>query len=415
MTNKLDSLKNRERVLGEGQEVSEGVPVEGFSDASGEFPKRDYFFGSSINKSAKGEGINRLATGGGDIGVDLELSDEQPSKFPYNQVQETASGHVMEIDDTPGAERILIKHRTGAGMELRPDGSVLITSRTQRVEVIGGASKVIVEGEGDLVYKGNVNLDIAGDFNLNVGGNYNVNVGGDVDEDIHGRHTKIVNKDQNYTVRGSRSEQVVNDASQTVLGNQTIITAKDLKQLTQGNTEILTSGNLVTTAVGEWTAAASIANITARHVSMIGHKGTFGGPLMDFYGKTYGGMPGGVTNLSTFYGSLVGKATEALHADYAMFASQAGFSKGAGKALTAVKDKGFDDLILNINKTFIDECSVVKVIDQSSKGRQSYRFTYTGGDWSKDQEIKKNITENTNNPSRIIEVEYAKSLKKSWK
>jgi len=55
------------------------------------------------------------------------------------------------------------------------------------------------------------------------------------------------------------------------------------------------------------------------------------------------------------------------------------------------------------------------VIDQSSKGRQSYRFTYTGGDWSKDQEIKKNITENTNNPSRIIEVEYAKSLKKSWK
>jgi len=82
---------------------------------------------------------------------------------------------------------------------------------------------------------------------------------------------------------------------------------------------------------------------------------------------------------------------------------------------TSVKDKCFDDLILNINKTFIDECSVVKVIDQSWKGKQSYRFTYTGGDWNKDQEIKKNIIENTNNTSRIIAVEYAKSLKKSWK
>lgn len=82
---------------------------------------------------------------------------------------------------------------------------------------------------------------------------------------------------------------------------------------------------------------------------------------------------------------------------------------------TSVKDKCFDDLILNINKTFIDECSVVKVIDQSWKGKQSYRFTYTGGDWNKDQEIKQNIIENTNNPSRIIAIEYAKSLKKSWK
>ena len=55
------------------------------------------------------------------------------------------------------------------------------------------------------------------------------------------------------------------------------------------------------------------------------------------------------------------------------------------------------------------------MIDQSWNGKQSYRFTYTGGDWNKDQEIKQNIIENTNNPSRIIAVEYAKSLKKSWK
>ena len=43
--------------------------------------------------------------------------------------------------------------------------------------------------------------------------------------------------------------------------------------------------------------------------------------------------------MSTFYGTLVGKATEALHADYAMFASTAGFAQGAIRAQTAVTAK----------------------------------------------------------------------------
>ena len=81
---------------------------------------------------------------------------------------------------------------------------------------------------------------------------------------------------------------------------------------------------------------------------------------------------------------------------------------------TSIKDKCFNDLLLNLNKTFIDECSVVKVINQSWKGKQSYRFTNTGGDWNKNNEIKKNIIENTNNPSRIIGLEHSKSLRKSW-
>ena len=42
------------------------------------------------------------------MGIDLELPDQKPSVYPFNQVQETESGHVIEIDDTPGGERILI-------------------------------------------------------------------------------------------------------------------------------------------------------------------------------------------------------------------------------------------------------------------------------------------------------------------
>lgn len=336
MTNKLDDLKGRVDNFGEGQEETVGVPNEGFADASGEYPNRDYFFGTSINKAARGEKVNKLDLGGGDYGIPLDVPDQKPSKYPYNQVSESPSGHVIEIDDTPGAERVLIKHRTGAGVEMRADGSVVIASKNQRIEVTGGDQTTIVEGEGNLVYKGNLNLTVTGDFNLDVGGNYSVNVAGDKLEEIKGRHTKIVDRDQNYTIRGARGEQVVGMATSTVLGDQNLITAGNLNQFTQGNTEILSGGNLITTAVNEWVAAASTANVTARHVSMIGHKGTIGGPLIDHYGKTYGGFPAAITNLSTFYGTLVGKAAESIRSDYSMFSSQSGFSVSAGASLTAV-------------------------------------------------------------------------------
>ena len=322
MTNFSDEYKTRVDKQGIAKEVTEGIPKDGFSDPTGEFPKREYFYDNSISKAATGEKVNNLSIGGGDVGVDLDLPDQEPSVFPYNQVSETPSGHSFEMDDTPGGERILIKHRTGAGFELRADGSVVISTRKQRIEVVGGDSKTIVEGEGDLVYKGNVNLRIDGDFNVSVGGDYNVDVSGDKVENIKGRHTQTINRDQNSTVKGNKGEQVV--------GN--------LNMFTEASTELLTGVDLITTAVNEWVAASSTANITARHVSMIGHKGTFGGPMMDYYGKTYGGMPGGLTNLSTFYGTLVGRATEAIHADYAIKSTFADFAKGAKNAVKAAKE-----------------------------------------------------------------------------
>ncbi len=333
MTNKVDNLKSREQSFGDAAEETLGIASEGFADPAGEYPRRDYFFATSINKAAKGEKVNNLALGGGDYGVNLNLKEQKPSEYPYNQVQETISGHVIETDDTPGGERILIRHRTGAGVELRADGTVIISSVAQKIEVTGGDQTTIIEGEGNLIYKGNLNLKVSGDFNVDVQGNYNLNVAGDKIEEIKGRHTKTVNKDQNYTIRGARGSQVVGMVTETCLDDYNIIVAGKMNQFVQGNLELLSGGQLITTAVSEWVAAAPTANITARHISMIGHKGTIGGPLLDYYGKTYGGFPGAVTNISTFYGTLVGKAAEAIHADYAISSS---FSQVATQALESL-------------------------------------------------------------------------------
>lgn len=340
MTNKIDNLKSRTVILDDGLEETQGIAAEGFADPSGEYPKRDYFFATSINKAAKGEKINELSLGGGDYRVNLNLTDQKPSEYPYNQVQETISGHVIEIDDTPGGERILIRHRTGAGVELRADGTVIISSTAQKIEVTGGDQTTIIEGEGNLVYKGNLNLQVSGDFNVDVQGNYNLNVAGDKIEEIKGRHTKTVNKDQNYTIRGARGSQVVGMVTETCLDDYNMIVSGKMNQFVQGNLELLSGAQLITTAGSEWVAASPTANITARHISMIGHKGTIGGPLLDYYGKTYGGFPGAVTNISTFYGTLVGKATEALHADYAITSSFSAFANQSAESLITGKEVG---------------------------------------------------------------------------
>lgn len=80
----------------------------------------------------------------------------------------------------------------------------------------------------------------------------------------------------------------------------------------------------------------------------------------------------------------------------------------------SIKDDCFKDLVENIENTFISECSIMKIIDQSWDGKKQFRFTYTGGDWKRDNEIQDSIVNNENKSSRVIDVEYAKSLKKSW-
>ncbi len=47
------------------------------------------------------------------------------SQYPLNKVYESRSGHIFEVDDTPGAERIHQFHRSGSYTEYHPDGKLV--------------------------------------------------------------------------------------------------------------------------------------------------------------------------------------------------------------------------------------------------------------------------------------------------
>jgi hypothetical protein len=90
--------------------------------------------------------------------IDGPLYQENPSPFsasyPHNRVVKTAGGHVLEIDDTEGQERIHLYHTSGSYVEMTSDGSVTQKTLGRRHDIARGrhivhdASRiVVVDGE----------------------------------------------------------------------------------------------------------------------------------------------------------------------------------------------------------------------------------------------------------------------------
>jgi len=106
--------------------------------------------------------------------------------YPYNNVMETESGHIIEYDDTPGKERIHIAHRNGSFTEWYPDGDRVekitkdkysIVMKDDNVYIMGKCN-ITVQGNAEIYVKKNASVKIDGNVDVTVGGNYNEQVGG---------------------------------------------------------------------------------------------------------------------------------------------------------------------------------------------------------------------------------------------
>jgi len=301
---------------------------DGFLDPSGAYPRTEYFGSTSLNKAAVGVKINELYYGGGAAGLDLELKDLITSEYPLNQVQETTSGHVIELDDTPGNERVLIKHNTGAGVEMRTDGTIIISSTNNKVEVTGGDQKVIVEGNGQLVYNGNLNLKVSGDMNIEVGGNYNL-VAGTKREIIDGPCLSEINGNYQFNVNGNSSALVTGVVSYNYLSDYNIAVKGSQTNFVEESIAMRSGDNINMSAEDEFVASSDNMNLAANDLSAFGVTGTIGGDGIVFYGEG-ANFDAGVT-APTFHGDLQGTATQAIDANQAAKAAVASaIGAGAG-------------------------------------------------------------------------------------
>lgn len=123
------------------------------------------------------------------------------AKHPHNMAIETKSGHVFELDDTPGAERVHIYHRTGTFIEMHPDGDVVVKSNKTSYHLSMGDFNIYVAGDCNVTAEKSIHMKAKGDFCLEIGGNADFNVGGTLKMEAKGE-SKFYS-DSTTTIQGS--------------------------------------------------------------------------------------------------------------------------------------------------------------------------------------------------------------------
>lgn len=83
----------------------------------------------------------------------VEPQDPFAADYPHNHVVRTENGLLIEWDDTPGKQRILLEHPSGAFIEIHPDGSMVIKAKgmlpglAKRWDIVSGEHDHQVLGE----------------------------------------------------------------------------------------------------------------------------------------------------------------------------------------------------------------------------------------------------------------------------
>jgi len=158
--------------------------------------------------------------------------------YPYNDAQVSESGHICEIDDTPGAERINQRHRTGTGYEMYPDGDLVTRVRKDKHLVVDGSDTTIIRGKKQLVVEGSDSvtirgaryIQVEGDCQIVVLGNASLSVKGDLKEYIKGDYERVVGGNYKETIVGTYTQVLDGESIQTYNDKCSVRYGDDFKQ-----------------------------------------------------------------------------------------------------------------------------------------------------------------------------------------
>jgi len=211
-----DNPRNQEPViLGSlpGRPTDYGLPIKGFSDPNIR-PNKTIKDGEIIDKENENDpdvsvypryinepDVNRLAVNNPDkphpslaidaanrvTGIQAYNSEwSQPAStygaiYPYNQVYESESGHIVEFDDTTDHERIHIRHKSGTRLEITANGDQLAIIKGNNYLIIDKDNKVYIKGNSDITVNGNASIKAGQEANvlantINAVANTNINM-----------------------------------------------------------------------------------------------------------------------------------------------------------------------------------------------------------------------------------------------
>ena len=132
-----------------------------------------------------------------------EPESEYSAKYPYNNITETESGHIFEMDDTPGAERIRIQHRTGTYTEIRSDGTKVSHIVGSNYQIIAEGNNVLIDGLCHVTINGDSHIHVTGDMYQKIGGDFYQEIDGDYKVTVKGYTDYMHGKNVNFGINGA--------------------------------------------------------------------------------------------------------------------------------------------------------------------------------------------------------------------
>ena len=304
-TNNVESLVNRTTVQGSGAAQSQGFVSHPFSDAAGAYP-----FANEEGKPVTTKGGQLINTYGADVPDDTIQGNSSGTATCYTHT--TPAGHTIEYNDTPGSERIMIRHMNGDGVNIGPDGSIIISGK-RRIDKAQEDYFLEVKN-GTMKFEGNLTLDITGDFNVNVGGEYNVNSAKKTEVVKKGPYVRTISGDDIKTVDGNQTNLVNKGGAHQYLEGLSTIVKGESRYIVEGPHTEAVSGVLTMTSELEVVLTSPEANIAADNLSVFGDTGTIGGENIIAYVKNIYGVSGDFSarfKAPVFEGDLDGNALTA--------------------------------------------------------------------------------------------------------
>lgn len=137
--------------------------------------------------------INDIPTANEEI-LWSEPETEYNTRYPFNKVITTESGHIIEIDDTPGAERIQIAHRSGTFSEFFPDGKKVEKTTKGDYKIILENGNLYILGDYNITVNGETRFYSKGNFHLKTDGDLTIDVGGDMYTNVTGKSNVTIQK-----------------------------------------------------------------------------------------------------------------------------------------------------------------------------------------------------------------------------
>ncbi len=161
--------------------------------------------------------------------------------YPYNNVYATESDHVKEYDDTPGAERIKERHKSGTQYEISANGSKVERIVSDNYQLVCGHDTVEVHGNVRIIVSGHCDLAVAKDLNAQVGGNMSATITGNSTSTITGNSISTITGNMTASIQGTTSLIGINEDGEKLLS---IDFDNSTKKITLDSSDVEIKGNL---------------------------------------------------------------------------------------------------------------------------------------------------------------------------